>query len=131
MDATDRIIEAFNRLVAVGRDGVAARPANEQIIYYVVATRCEIDISGFSSVYEQDLNPTQISILVDGLNRIGENDLADVFNRGFQLLKLDGFYEHMDWNKVSNAVKSEIDLIGLLVGDRLWALDRKLALLLD
>ena len=131
VDATDRIVEAFNRLVAVGRDGVAERPAHEQIIYYIVATRCEIDIGGFSAVYEQDLNPTQISILVDGLNTIGEKDLADAFYRGFRLLKDDGFYEHMDWNKVSNAVKSELEVIGLFVGDRLWALDRKLAVLLD
>jgi hypothetical protein len=77
------------------------------------------------------LNPTQISILVDGLNTIGEKDLADAFYRGFRLLKDDGFYEHMDWNKVSNAVKSELEVIGLFVGDRLWALDRKLAVLLD
>jgi len=131
MDATDRIVEAFDRLVAVGRDGVARRPAPDQIVYYTVATRCEIDISGFSSVYEQALNPTEISILVDGLNQIGEKDLADAFYRGFKLLRDDGFYEHMNWNRVSNAITSEIELIGVQVGDRLWALDGKLARLLE
>ena len=131
MDATDRIAEAFDRLVRLGRDGVSKRPASERIIYYVVATRCEIDIDGFSSVYEQHLNPAEIGTLIDGLNQIGEKDLADEFCRGFELLKRDGYYEHMNWNNVSNAAKSEIELIGTRVGDRLWALDDKLATLLD
>lgn len=52
-NATDRIAEEFNRLVALGPDVVATRSRAEQIIFYVVATRCEIDINGFASVYEQ------------------------------------------------------------------------------
>ena len=131
MDATDRIVEEFNRLVALGRGGVAQRPAPEQIVYYVVATRCEIDIDGFVSVYEQDLDPAELAILVDGLNQIGETELAGEFHRGFDLLMQDGFYEHMNWNKVSESVKADIEAIGERVGDRLWALDKKLAALLD
>ncbi len=131
MDATDRIVEEFNRLVALGRDGVAKRPAADRIVYFVVATRCEIDIDGFASVYEQDLNPSELAILVEGLNQIGERELAREFRRGFDLLDADGFYEHMNWNKVSDSVKAEIEAIGKRVGDRLWDLDEKLAALLD
>ena len=131
MDATDRIVEEFDRLVALGRDGVARRPAAERIVYYIVATRCEIDIDGFASVYEQDLNPAELAILVDGLTQIGETELAGEFHRGFVLLKQHGFYEHMNWNKVSDSVKAEIEAIGERVGHRLWALDQKLAALLD
>jgi hypothetical protein len=131
MDATDRIVEQFDRLVALGRIGVAQRPAAERIIYYIVATRCEIDIDGFVSVYEQDLNPAELAILVDGLTQIGETELAGEFHRGFVLLKQHGFYEHMNWNKVSESVKADIEAIGERVGDRLWALDQKLAALLD
>src|SRR5688572_890175 len=101
MDATDRIVREFDRLVALGRAGVAGRPLVEQVVYYVVATRCEIDINGFASVYEQDLNPGELKMLVDGLRRIGEVDLATEFWRGFRLLESDGFYDHMSWNKVS------------------------------
>jgi S-adenosylmethionine synthetase len=131
MDATDRIVEVFNRLVALGRDGVASRPVAEQMVYYVVATRCEIDIDGFLSVYEQDLNPTEVNILVQGLNRIGENDLADEFFRGFDSLTQDGFYEHMNLSRVSDSVVAELKAIGERVADRLWELDDKLAALLD
>src|SRR2546425_5062165 len=118
MDATDRIVKEFDRLVALGRHGVTARPLTEQIVYYVVATRCEIDIDGFASVYEQDLNPAELAILVDGLNQIGENELASEFRRGFDLLNADGFFEHMNWNKVSDSAKAEIDAIGVRLGDR-------------
>jgi hypothetical protein len=131
MDATGRIVEEFNRLVALGRGGIAQRPAAERIVYYVVATRCEIDIDGFASVYEQDLNAAELAILVDGLNQIGESELADEFDHGFGLLKQDGFYEHMNWNNVSESVKADIEGIGQRVGDRLWALDEKLAAILD
>jgi len=131
MDATDRISEEFGRLVALGRGGVAKCAAAEQVVYYVVATRCEIDIDGFSSVYEQHLNPSEITILVDGLKAIDENELAAEFGRGFGLLNQNGFYEHLNWNQVSSDVKAEIDVIGDRVGNRLWSLDDKLAMLLN
>jgi hypothetical protein len=131
MNATDRIVEEFDRLVALGRDGVAKRPLAERIVYYVVATRCEIDINGFASVYEQDLSPAELEVLIHGLQRIGEAELAAEFRRGFESLDSDGFYGHMNWNKVSPTVKAEIDAIGERVGPRLWDLDEKLAALLD
>lgn len=131
MNSTDRIVEEFNRLVALGRDRVATRPTADRVVYYVVAARCEIDIDGFASVYEQDLNPRELAILIDGLSQIGESDLAGEFLRGFELLKQDGFYEHMNWNRLSDTTKGEIEAIGERVGDRLWALDDKLAALLD
>lgn len=131
MDATDRIVNEFNRLVALGRHGVLARPLAERIVYYIVATRCEIDINGFDSVYEQDLNPAELEILVAGLNQIGETQLAVEFRHGYELLRADGFYSHRNWNKVSQSLKDEIDAIGERVGDRLWGLDEKLAVLLD
>ena len=131
MDATDRIVEEFNRLVALGRDGVATRPLAERTVYYVVATRCEIDIDGFASVYEQDLNPAELEVLINGLQRIGEAELAEEFRRGFEALSSDGFYGHMNWNKVSQTAKAQIHAIGERVGPRLWDLDEKLVTLLD
>jgi hypothetical protein len=38
---------------------------------------------------------------------------------------------HLNWHRVSTAVKAEIQLIGKRVGDRLWDFDSKLAALLD
>lgn len=131
MDAIDRIVSEFNRLVAMGRAGVALQPPAERVVYYVVATRCLIDIDGFASVFEQDLDPLELGVLINGLRQIGESDLAGEFQRGFQLLTDDGFYSHMNWLKVSRGVKDEIDAIGKRVGDRMWDLDGKLTALLD
>jgi hypothetical protein len=131
MDATNRIIEEFDRLVALGPSGLAKRPIPERIVFYVVATRCETDINGFASVYQQGLDPTELAILVDGLEQIGENELASEFRRGFELLKLNGYYDHMNWNKLLDSARVEIEVIGKRVGDRLWDLDAKLAALLD
>jgi hypothetical protein len=131
MDATDRIVEEFDRLVALGRNGVATQPLAERIVFYIVATRCEIDIDGFASVYEQELNAAEIEVLIDGLQRIGEAELAAEFQRGFELLESDGFYTHMNWNNIAPSVKTDIDAIGERVGPRLWDLDEKLAALLD
>ncbi|HWE95315.1 MAG TPA: hypothetical protein VG269_15215 [Tepidisphaeraceae bacterium] len=131
MDAIDRIVEEFDRLVALGRDGVATRPLAERIVYYVVATRYEIDIDGFMSVYEQDLSPAELELLINGLQRIGEPELATEFRHGLESLDSEGFYGHMNWNKVSPTVKAEIDAIRERIGPRLWDLDEKLAALLD
>jgi hypothetical protein len=130
MNATDRIVEEFDRLEAMGRAFIATRPGPERIVYYVVAARCEIDINGFGSLYAQGLDPVELAILIDGLNQIGEGELAGEFRRGFDLLKQSGYCEHRNWNQVSEFVKNEIEAIGERVGDRLWTLDHKLAALL-
>jgi hypothetical protein len=89
MDATDRIVEEFARLVALGRDGVAARPQAERIVYYVVATRCEIDLGGFASVFEQGLSAAELELLIHGLQQMGEGELVAEFRRGFEVLESD------------------------------------------
>lgn len=130
-EASRRIVEVFDRLVALGRSGVATRPVAERVVYYIVATRCEIDIDGFASVYEQDLSSLELEILIDGLHRIDEEALASEFHRGLTIVTADGFYEHLNWNKVSPPVKNEIDAIGERIGARLWELDEKLVAFLD
>lgn len=131
MDATARIADEFGRLVALERDGVATRPLAERMVYYIVATRCVIEIDGFTSVYEQVLIPPELELLIAGLEQIGEGALAAEFRRGFVLLTEAGFYDHMNWNKVSAEVKGEIAAIGERVGSALWDLDEKLVALLD
>src|SRR5689334_5683059 len=108
MNPADRIGELFDRLLALGRHAIVERPAAEQIVYYVVATRCEIDIDGFASVYEQALKPNELEILVGGLRQIGEDELAAHFLDGFELLKATAFYPEMNSKKVSAQVWNQI-----------------------
>jgi hypothetical protein len=131
LDAADRIAEEFDRIIALRRSGIPTLTASERIVWYVVSTRCEIDINGFESVYEQHLDPSELAILVDGLNQIGEKDLASEFQRAFELLKADCFYDHMNWSKISDSVKNDIKAVGKNVEDQAWDLDEKLVALLD
>jgi hypothetical protein len=131
MDPRHRIVNEFDRLVALGRERIANQSIADRAVYYIVATRCEIDIDGFAAVYEQDLNPTELATLVAGLNEIGESEVAEAFDRGYRLLKQEGFYDHMNWHKVPDNTKSQIELISKEVGDRLWDLDDKMVALLD
>ena len=131
MDATDRINEEFDRLLVLGTDRMLARPYGERIVWYVVCTRCEIDIDGFASVYEQALDAAELSVLIDGLRKLDERELADAFALGLELLQSDGFYKHLNWHNVSEDVKRQIAAIGKRVGSGLWGLDEKLVALLD
>ena len=131
MDASQRIIDEFDRLIAIGRENVFVRPYAERVVYYVVVARCEKDMEGFSSIYEQALTADEMGVLVDGLRQLGEPRLASEFASGLDALSTDGFYAHMDWNRVSDSVQARIDDIGKSIGDELWALDEKLVALLD
>jgi len=131
MDASDQIVDVFDRLNALSPSRLAARSFAERFVWYVVATRCEIDINGFASVYEQLLGQAELDLLIDGLQRIGEKRLAAQFHRGVELLEKDGFYGHREWKRVSARVKKQIGVIGERVGSRLWDLDENLANLLN
>jgi hypothetical protein len=131
MDPTDRIIEEFDRLIALGHEKVFSRPYEEQIVYVVVLARCEADMEGFSSVYEQAFTADEMRILIDGLQRLGEQRLASEFEHGFEALQKDGFWQHRNWNRVSKDTKEVIKQIGKHIDQELWGLDEKLVALLD
>ena len=70
-------------------------------------------------------------MLIKGLRKLEEAQLADDFALGFDLLQRDGFYRHRDWRLVSPDVKSQIDVISDRIGDQLWTLDERLVALID
>ncbi|MCC9658821.1 hypothetical protein LOC70_23675 [Rhodopirellula sp. JC737] len=135
------VAERFDRIVAdmttrgIGRpEGLAE---NDQAIYYIVATRCEIDMGGFNSVFDQLLSETEILKLVDILYRLHSAALANAFFRAHGLLRDAGFfdddgdgdkmvtdYDRADGTGLLNAIESEIR-----EGDQLWDLDSELAVL--
>src|ERR1700687_2487143 len=98
MNASDRIAEEFNRLLGFGHKRMPDRPYAEQVVYYVVVTRCEKDMAGFECVFEQGLTSSELSILIEGLRSLGEQSLAEEFARGFELLRQEDFYRHCNCN---------------------------------
>ncbi len=131
MNASDRISEVYDSFVKAGPDRLMNRSKAEQLVWFVVLARCEKDMNGFSSVFEQALDENGMRVLTSGLHSIFEPELADAFSQAFQALRLDGFYEHLIWNRVSDASKRLIDEIEDRVGERLWDLDEKMAAMLD
>jgi hypothetical protein len=131
MDAFDRINEVWNYLLSLGHEQVWSRPFAEQIVYVVYSARCEKDICGFSCIFEQLFGPRELKVLIEGLRKLGEAQLAEDFALGFDLLRRDGLYRHRDWRRVSASVKAQIDEIGDRIGNQLWTLDEKMVALLD
>jgi len=129
MSPSELIGREFERLVGLGREKIAFCSGVEQTIYFVVLTRCEIDMAGFSSVYEQALDAAELRILIAGLRAIGEGETAEEFSRGLALLEREGFYDGRNWTRLSAPTKAAIEELGQRIGARLWTLDEKLAAL--
>jgi len=131
VNAGDRIAKEFDRLLAMGKERAAKMSAAEQVVWVLVLARCEKDMNGFESVYEQALKEQDLKTLVKGLRKIGERRLAKEFASSHELLQKDGFYGHYNWNKVPKKTKQQILDSGDRIGDQLWQLDEKLVSLLD
>ena len=131
ISAGQRIVDEFDRQVALGREKMAHEPYAARVVNVVVTVRCEKDMEGFDSIFEQALTADELQLLAEGLKRLGEAALAKEFAGVLKALKEDGVYKHMNWNKVSDTVKRKIELAEERIGDELWDLDEKLAALLD
>lgn len=124
MDAADRISEAFDRLITIPVDQRANLPISERLVFYVVAARCEIDIGGFASLCNA-FSADEFDFLVEGLRRLGENDVVNALNSATKQL-----------NEARIAtqraeIENSLEVIGQQVSSRLWELDEKLTALLD
>ena len=131
MDAPDRIATEFNRLLELGHERVPELPSAEQIVWYVVVARCEKDMNGFESVFEQGLTSPELAFLIESLRNLDEENLAEEFALVFKLLQQEHFYDYRNCNMLSETAKEQIAAIGGRVGDRLWDFDEKLVALLD
>jgi hypothetical protein len=126
MDPADRIAEEFNRLIE-------ARPKTyaEQVLFFVVVARCEIDMASLMSVFEQALGRDEIQILIRSLTSLGAAELAEEFAIALALLESSGFYPNRNSRVLPAGVTSQFEQIQSRIGDRLWNLDAKLAEFFD
>ncbi len=60
MDAKERVTEVFDRLVNLDPVQREQTSRAEQVLFYIVAVGCEIDICGFSCVFEQLLQEKEL-----------------------------------------------------------------------
>jgi len=107
----------------------------EQVLWYVVAIRCERDINGIESVFDQLLNEHELLFLTDALVALGEPELAEAFQRAHLALHRVAFYRHPDAMCLDygDALASEMRVVDAVLDAEsgLWGLDEKLARLTD
>ena len=140
-DPSTIVAERFDRIVAdmaakgLGRpDGLAE---NDRTIYYIVSTRCEMDMGGFNSVFDQLLTERELVYLINCLQRMHATSLADGFSRAHDALRAVQFFDdngdadkmvsdfdRADGTGLLDAIESEIR-----EGQELWILDNALAIL--
>jgi hypothetical protein len=126
MEHSDRIAEEFNRLIE-------ERPKTyaEQVVFFVVVARCEIDMAGFLSVFEQALDHEEVLTLIAGLRKLDAQGLAEEFSTALALLETADFYPDRDSRKLSSSARDQVADIKGRIGDRMWDLDAKLVELLN
>lgn len=138
MDASTRVAAYFDDLVERCNRSATKRPTNlplyDQYIYYVLSTRCEMDINGFDSVFDQLLEESEVNILITALNELGCTTLADSFSIARDRLAGVGFFsdeEMMVCDLATDEGGFLDDIEAAVRNDNLmWQLDESLAKLL-
>ncbi len=97
MDAPTRVAAYFEDLIErcnrSGQGRPTGLPARDQYIFYVISTRCEMDINGFESVFDQLLEEFEITILIDALKELGCTTLSKAFSTARDRLAGAGFFD--------------------------------------
>lgn len=106
---------------------------SDRVIYCIVATRCEMDMNGFDSVFSQLLKKRDVQFLIDALRQLDERQLAGHFQNAFDRLQSVKFFDNDsvllgDLSDQDSETEFLADIEGLVrENDQMWDLDRKLA----
>lgn len=134
----DRVGIRFEEILALYKDQPKTRAViglADSAIFYCICVRCESDINGFESVFEQLFSGDEelrefIAILQD----IGEPELASDFGTIADCLERNQFWTllHRDFERLPTDEQQRIDGIKKRIdaSNRLWELEEKLDLLL-
>jgi len=136
MDDYEIIADRFNDIIT--RCDPAGRPSGlphaERVIYYIVAVRCEMDMNGFESVFDQLLSRNELETFVGFLAELDERDLALAFRDARELLDQVRFFDQptVATYDLPQMIQRALEKIEERVRktERLWALDTKMATLI-
>ena len=131
--ADERIAAYFEELISRNYK----TPTDDWIIYLVVAVRCQMDMGGFNSVFEQLLHDEHsLQFFLDSLRKLDEPILVDAFARAHSRLKVGGYFDDPDLNVFDLEDEDSEDAFLQNVAEevresnRLWELDEKLCQLI-
>ena len=134
MDASQQLAQYFELLIERCNLDPSARPYNlprhDQIIFYVISTRCEMDMNGFDSIFDQLLTEHELRLLIDALHELGADELAESFRQAHARLEDAGFFadDSMTVSDLDNDKSGFLDDIeaDIREHDSLWDLDERL-----
>lgn len=134
MDPIDYIAARFEKIIAdVSETGGRpdSLPDYDRAIFHLLSIRCEIDINGFDSVFDQLLTQDELLFSIGVLERLEFNTLAAAFRQAHAILRDKGFYGER--SRMVHEYKLPdgsgiLDTIEQTVADDggLWMLDDKL-----
>lgn len=130
--SAEKVADEFDKIIT--KCDSNGRPSGlsyfERVIYYVVSVRCEMDMNGFASVFEQLLTKEEFEFLIDALNDISEVNLANSFLEAKYLLEEINFYNdeenHIDNYSLEIVARFEEIEKDIRRNGQLWKLDSKL-----
>ncbi len=135
MNDAEYIADRFNDIIT--RCDPDGRPTNlphaERLIYYVVAVRCEMDMNGFESVFDQLLTKAELEYFTGVMGELEESELALAFQDARILLDDAGFFDQpaSATYDLPQLVRDRLEQVEdrVRLEERLWELDSKLAAL--
>ena len=131
LDASALVARRFEEISK--RCGPSGRPEGlphaDRLLWYVVATRCEKDINGIESVFDQLLNEEELLFMVDSLMALQEPELAAAFQSAHAALAVVNFYgSGAQCHDFGDVLARELESVDAALDEdgRLWRLDEKL-----
>lgn len=128
-----RLTDYYDHLARTHTTSETRWSHNDLVIWFVIGARCEMDMGGFHSVFDQFLQSDDLDFLIDALRALDEPELADAFDRIRTVLHEVDFYgREVDCYELPPATLKKLKDEEAVIrrGDRLWELDDKLTKLL-
>lgn len=133
MDADGRIATYFEQLI---QHDYKTSPS-DYLIFLIVSVRCQMDMGGINSAFDQLLrDESTLIFFLDGLRLLDEPSLVVAFSHAHARLKAAGYFANPDLEVFDLEDEDNEDMFlqdiaeEIRAGNRLWQLDEKLCGLL-
>jgi hypothetical protein len=139
MDTSEKLADYYESLIERVNADPSGRPLHlpkhDRIIYYIISTRCEMDMNGFDSVFDQLLSEEELAFLIEALKELDASRLAELFELAQSRLESAGFFAEeslMVLDLEGEGDKGLLDDIEEAIrdNDALWELDNRLVQLI-
>jgi hypothetical protein len=134
MSPSKYIADRFEKILETVRENggnAQLLPDYDRAIFHLICIRCEIDINGFESVFDQLLTEDDLLFSIEALAKIESYELAGSFRQVHIQLRSIGFYEDptisLDEHRLPDGSGMLDKYEATIVKDQeLWEIDAKL-----